>query len=335
MSMQTRLVQAGHATKEAANTACRQMRALRTEEERLQSKCETAKASIRTNTGDIQSQFDNRKAYFEHNLEHAAQRHSFLKHRKPRETLSMEYETLQELQKHGEDVLTTLASEDAMSLGEVEKATDRLKKVQNAVKLIQSQCSMHTSQFEADPSKVRAKLSNYGEVYVDTFEQEPFTRCNSLQPYECKFKSQQRQQSASDMPHTQVFKQSSSFKPYSRMQRPPIPKKPSLKQQSVEAIKTSRKNFVLPPLPQASSPTPLLPSQVLRINSLRPDKIQDTEENYLEILFSSTQEEPDDIYDDAASPPLPDDLYDDAASPPLPPRSSHFLPPVPAFSAHL
>ena len=271
VSMESRLEQAGYATKEAASTARRQMRALRTEEDRLQSKCETAKASIHTNIGDIRSQFDNRKAYFEHNLMHASQRHSFLKHRKPRETLSIEWDTLQEVWRHGEDVLTKLASEDAMSLGEVEKATYRLKKVQNAVKRIQSQCSMHTSQFEANPTKVRAKLRNYGEVEIETFEQEPIKRCSSLQPYECKFKPPQRQRSASAMPQIQAFKQSSS-KQYSKMQRPPVPKKPSFKNQSAEAIRDRQ------------------PSH-LRVSS---DEHQNAEENY-HPNFSTSQEE---IYDD-------------------------------------
>ena len=294
VSMETRLVQAGHATEAAASTAQRQKCALRTEEDRLQSKCDTAKAIIRTNIGDIRSQFDNRKAYFEHNLEHAAQRHSFLEHRKPRETLSIECEALQELQKHGGDILARLASEDAMSLGEVEKATDRLKKIQDTVTKIQTQCSSPTSQFDGNLSKVRDKLSNYGKIKVDTFEQEPLPQlCSNIEPYESVI----RTQSAIDLCSLQASQAFSSSKRCSTMKRPQM-----------------RKNFVLPPLPPTSSPThygSLLPSQL----RLRTDMGQNTAERR---LLLASQIEPEDTYDDTLSPrmripPVP------SFPPPLPP----------------
>ena len=302
VSMATRLEQAGHATKETANTTQRQMRALRTEENRLRSKCETAKASICTNIGDIRSQFDNRKAYFEHNLEHAAQRHSFLKHRKPRETLSMEYEALQELQKHGEDVLVGLATEDAMSLGDVEKATDRLKEIQDTVRKFQTQCSLHTSQFEANPSKVRAKLSNYGEVKVDTFEQE--SHSSSIEPYESVFKSKQRPRSRSATEVSSLAaaaQQSFSSRQYSRMKHPPVPAKPSRHQSMGGPIGATKNNGVfvrvLPSHP--SSPTHFKRSGNMTF-SHRPKSA----EIACRSVASQHQEDTEDIYDDPYSPPI-------------------------------
>ena len=295
MSMQARLEQAGHVTKEDASTAQRQMRALRTEEDRLQSKCETAKAIIHTNIGDIRSQLDNRKAYFEHNLEHTAQCHSFLDHRKPRETLSIEYEALQELWKHGEHVLAGLASRDAMSLGEVEKLTDRLKKIQDTVTKIKTQCSLPTSQFFSNSDKVRAKLSNYGEVKVDTFEQKalPLPQYSSTEPgpYGCFTKEQRTQsRSAIDL-HASPQPSFSKAKQHYRS--------PSLVG-----------HFVLPALPLTQTPTndrSLLPSQILRTKSLRTHTLAKRR--------ISTWSH--------------DDTYDDTVS------SFHVMPQVPSFSPPL
>ena len=320
VSMEARLQQAGQVAKEAAKSARRQMSALRTEEDRLQSKCETAKASIHTNIGDIRSQFDNRKAYFEHNLEHTAQRHNFLKHRKPRESLLAELEALQELSKHGEDVLAGLNSEDTMSLKEVEKTTNRLKKIQDTVTKFQTQCSLRNTKFEANSSQVRVKLSSYGDVKVDTFEQDPYYS-SSNEPYEVVSKSKQlrraRSRSLTELNSPEdPQNQFTSKRGYSKMKRPPVPKKPlGIRHESMSgAIRPTRKKgvFVLPPHPSSPTRFALSKNRTFTSRPMSADIGSQSSRNFQEI---------DEI------------LYDEPFSPPksfqIPPPPS-YPPPLPA-----
>ena len=315
ISMKTRLEQAGHATKEAAIATQRQMDALCKEEDRLQSKCETAKASIHTNIGDIRSQLDDRKAHFESNLKHATQCHSFLKHKISRETLSTEEVVLHELQTNGKDILARLNSRDPMSLGETEKTRDRLKEAQDTVAQIKKQCSSPTSQFKANPNEVRTKLSNYGKIMVDTFEQGSHSQSSSIEPYEPVFRSKQRPQSAIDLQSLATSQRSCFSKVYSKIQRPPVPKKPFLRRQSADVIHAIRKSgYRVYPLEQSSLTVHNIP--LLNRTMARGFEI---EEKRLSNVCSSSQEEHEEIYDDPASPPLPPRTFSLPRAPPFPP----------------
>ena len=192
MSMETCLEQICRSTQEAVGTAKRQKKAIQFEKERVSAKCNTATDFIHSKLEVIRDHLNTRKAFLYLNLDHASSRHTYLKHKSPKDTLDAERGKLDEMQKSGEGLLAALTSKVLAALGEVHKARDRLKKVQKVVTGIQSNLtkthiSPPSTTFEANPKTLQSHLSTFGRVEMSAFVQDlEHTQNNSvnLPPYE-------------------------------------------------------------------------------------------------------------------------------------------------------
>ena len=263
-SMEVRLEQAGHAAQEAANTARRHKEALCTEKERVVSKCNTAKDSIRNKTKSIHNQLNDRQAHLKYNLDHAKRRQSYLNHKRPQETLKSKMDTLEVLWEHEDATIANLEARDLMSLGEVEKTRGHLEKVKSDVRIIQqSVTTQHSSplvsQFYADSEFVRAYLSNFGKVEVSTFTQVPGKHWTSYQPYEWNAGSsrpKERQRSASEStttPESWKTRHTHCALIGKRDSTETSASKEQLPNAATSRRKSVMKNRELPPIPQESS----------------------------------------------------------------------------------
>ena len=208
MSMETCLEQICRSTQEAVSTATRQREAIQVEKKRVSAKCNTAKNFIHSKLEVIRDHLNTRKAFLYLNLDHASSRHTYLKHRRPMETLNAELKVVDGMQKSGEGLLASLATEDLAALGEVHKARDRLKKVQKVVmnaksNLTKTHILPPSTKFETNNlGFFQSLLSTFGRVDTGAFVQgvHEFSRCNSvnLPPYCRLTPSQQKEESNSN-----------------------------------------------------------------------------------------------------------------------------------------